>query len=103
MTARIIVTARVRDFLRSLAPEPRRKLWRGIKELADDKGDIKQLDGELADFWRLRVNTMRVIFYQTTNGGRRQLICVFADHRATVYTVLAQLLASGLIEELKQN
>jgi Fe2+ or Zn2+ uptake regulation protein len=31
------------------------------------------------------------------------ITCFFADHRATVYSVLEQLLASGLIEELKQN
>jgi mRNA-degrading endonuclease RelE of RelBE toxin-antitoxin system len=103
MTTRVIVTAHVRDFLRSLAPEPRRRLWRGIKNLADGKGDIKQLDGELADFWRLRVNTTRMIFYQTTGNGKRLLACLFASHRATVYAVMEQLLASGLIEELKQN
>jgi mRNA-degrading endonuclease RelE of RelBE toxin-antitoxin system len=103
MTTRVIVTARVRDFLRSLAPEPRRKLWRAIKALADDNGDVKQLDGELTNFWRLRVDAMRVIFYQTAGDRERRLVCVFADHRAKVYVLMEQLLASGLIEELKQN
>jgi Fe2+ or Zn2+ uptake regulation protein len=32
--------------------------------------------------------------------GERQLVCFFADHRATVYSVFEQLLASGLVEEL---
>jgi Fe2+ or Zn2+ uptake regulation protein len=46
---------------------------------------------------------MRVIFDQTAEDGERLVIYFFADHRATVYSVLEQLLASGLIEELKQN
>ena len=32
---------------------------------------------------------------------RGKIVGVFAEHRATVYSVLEQLLASGLIEELK--
>jgi hypothetical protein len=51
----------VKDFLDSLAPEPRRKLWRGIKDLARDAGDRKQLEGRLAPCWRLRVDRMRVV------------------------------------------
>jgi mRNA-degrading endonuclease RelE of RelBE toxin-antitoxin system len=103
MTTRVVITPRVRNFLRSLAPEPRRRLWRAIKELAADKGDVKQLDGSLAPFWRLRVGQLRVVFYPDSRASQRVIICFFADHRATVYSVLEQLLASGLIEELKQN
>jgi Fe2+ or Zn2+ uptake regulation protein len=33
--------------------------------------------------------------------GQRQLVCFFADHRATVYAVLEQLLASGVVAELR--
>jgi mRNA-degrading endonuclease RelE of RelBE toxin-antitoxin system len=103
MKTRVVVGARVKTFLESLAPEPRRKLWRGIKELADGRGDVKQLEGRLAPYWRLRVDRMRVVFDQKSTAGERRLICFFADHRATVYSVLEQLLASGLVEELKQN
>ena len=103
MTTRVVITPRVRSFLKSLAPEPRHKLWRAIKNLAHGKGDVKQLDGKLARYWRLRADKMRVIFDQAAEDGERLVICFFADHRATVYSVLEQLLASGLIEELKQN
>ena len=48
MKTRVIVGERVKNFLESLAPGPRRKLWRAIKELARDRGDIKQLEGRLA-------------------------------------------------------
>ena len=84
-----------------MPPKPCRQLWRGIKDLAADKGDVKQLDGKLAHYWRLRVGRMRVVFEQKTKGGERVIVCFYADHRATVYSIVEQLLASGLLEELK--
>ena len=101
MTTRVIVGERVKSFLESLAPEPRRKLWRGIKELARGKGDIKQLEGSLAPYWRLRVDRMRITYDQRAVRGERHIVCFFADHRATIYSVLEQLLASGLVTELR--
>jgi mRNA-degrading endonuclease RelE of RelBE toxin-antitoxin system len=103
MKTRVLVGARVRVFLESLAPEPRRKFWSGIKGLAQNRGDIKQLEGKLAPFWRLKVGRMRVVFGQRSVRGERQLLCFFADYRATIYSVLEQLLASGLIEELSDS
>jgi len=102
MTTRVIIEERVRCFLQTLAPEPRRKLWRGLKGLAEDKGDRKQLEGNLHPFWRLRVDRMRVVYEPRSVAGERQLVCFFADHRSTVYAVLEQLLVSGLVEELKE-
>lgn len=102
MSARVLVGQRVKDFLDSLAPEPRRRLWRGIKGLAQEAGDCKQLEGTLAGFWRLRVDRMRVVYVPTAAKGERRLVCFFADHRATVYQVFEQLLVSGLIEELRE-
>jgi mRNA-degrading endonuclease RelE of RelBE toxin-antitoxin system len=101
MKTRLIIGERVKSFLESLAPEPRRKLWRGIKGLAQGRGDLKQLDGRLAPYWRLRVERMRVIYDQRASEGERRVVCFYADYRATVYAVLEQLLASGLITELK--
>ena len=101
MTTCVLVGDRVKSFLESLSPEPRRKLWRAIKGLSQGKGDIKQLEGRLAPYWRLRVERMRVIYDQRAVKGERRLFCFFAEYRATVYYVLEQLLASGLIEELK--
>ena len=87
--------------MQTLAPEPRRKLWRGLKDLAQDKGDLKQLESNLHPFWRLRVDRMRVIYEPRSVAGERQLVCFFADHRSTVYAVLEQLLVSGVVEELR--
>jgi mRNA-degrading endonuclease RelE of RelBE toxin-antitoxin system len=93
----------VEDFLKALAPEPRRKLRLAMKGLADDKGDVKLLEGKLSGFWRLRVGRIRVIFEVKAMGGTRVIFCFYADYRSIVYVVLEQLLASGLIEELRQN
>jgi mRNA-degrading endonuclease RelE of RelBE toxin-antitoxin system len=101
VNARVIIKPRVRSFLQTLAPKPRRKLWRGLKDLAADQGDRKQLEGNLHPFWRLRVDRMRVIYEPRSVAGERQLVCFFADHRSTVYAVLEQLLVSGLVAELK--
>jgi mRNA-degrading endonuclease RelE of RelBE toxin-antitoxin system len=101
VNTRVIIKQQVRGFLQTLAPEPRRKLWRGLKDLAQDKGDLKQLEGNLHPFWRLRVDRMRVIYEPRSVAGERQLVCFFADHRSTVYAVLEQLLVSGMVEELK--
>ena len=101
MNAKVIVGQRVKDFLGTLAPVPRRKLWRGLKGLAQDEGDRKQLEGKLAPYWRLRVDRLRAIYEPRSVVGQRQLVCFFADHRATVYAVLEQLLASGVVAELR--
>ena len=101
MNTRVMVGQPVREFIASLAPEPRRKLWRALKELHAGRGDIKQLDGKLYPCWRLRVNTVRVIFVQKSVRGERVIACFFADYRATVYQVVEQLIANGLIDELK--
>ena len=103
MKTRVVVGERVKTFLESLSPEPRRLLWRAIKKLAQDKGDLKQLEGRLAPYWRLRVGRMRVIYDQRAVKGERRLVCFFAEHRATVYSVLEQLLASGLVAELREG
>lgn len=91
------------NFIKALSPEPKRALRQGIKDLEKDKGDVKQLEGRLAGYSRLRVGRIRVIFKMETVRGERVILCVYANFRPVVYELLGQLLASGLIEELKQN
>ena len=103
MKTKVRASRPVEDFLKTLAPEPRRVLRLAMKGLADDKGDVKLLEGKLSGYWRLRVGKIRVIFEVKAIGGARVIFCFYADYRSIVYVVLEQLLASGLIEELKQN
>jgi mRNA-degrading endonuclease RelE of RelBE toxin-antitoxin system len=90
------VEQRVRDFLLTLAPEPRRANWRAIKKLP--AGDVKLLEGTLAGWSRLRVSGYRVLLKETSHLGTRQIHCVFAERRSVVYEMFAELLASELVE-----
>jgi mRNA-degrading endonuclease RelE of RelBE toxin-antitoxin system len=100
MKAKVIVRQRVHDFIGALAPEPRRKLTAAIKHLADENKDILQLEGKLHPYWRLRCGRTRIIFEEQFVRGERLRVCFFADYRATVYQVVEQIIANGLIDEL---
>ena len=101
MKAKIIVRQQVHTFIGSLAPEPRRKLTGALKRLADEDRDILQLEGKLHPYWRLRCGRIRIVFEEQFIRGERLRVCFFADYRATVYKVVEQIIASGLIDELK--
>jgi mRNA-degrading endonuclease RelE of RelBE toxin-antitoxin system len=103
MKTKVRAGRQVEDFLKTLAPEPRRALRLAVKSLPGGKGDVKLLEGRLSGFWRLRAGNIRVIFEIKAVGGERVIFCLYANYRPTVYVVLEQLLVSGLIEELKQN
>ena len=103
MKTKVRVGRQVENFGKALAPEPRRALRQAMKGLADEKGDVKLLEGKLSGYWHLRAGKIRVIFEVKVIGGTRVIFCFYADYRSIVYVVLEQLLVSGLIEELKQN
>jgi mRNA-degrading endonuclease RelE of RelBE toxin-antitoxin system len=88
---------RVRVFLVTLAPEPRRALWQAIKKLP--AGDVKLLEGKLSGWSRLRVSGYRVLFRATAEGGTRNISCVFAEKRSVVYEMFAELLAREFVEQ----
>ena len=81
--------------MRSLAPEPRRRLREGLRGLAEDKGDLKQLEADLAGYARLRVGSYRVIVRFFAERGERVARCVYAEHRAVVYELFAEILRGG--------
>ena len=101
MNTRVVIRQPVHDFITALAPEPRRRLWVAIKSLPDGKGDVLQLEGNLAPYFRLRVDKIRVVFEERADAGERLLVCFFADYRATVYKTLSQIVASNLLDEIK--
>jgi len=78
-------SAQVLDFLRSLAPTPRRALVRAMKALPAERGDIKPLQGDLTGFLRLRVRGYRVIFRRVPGAVR----CEFAENRSIIYELFA--------------
>ncbi|MCH7228344.1 type II toxin-antitoxin system RelE/ParE family toxin [Haloferula sp. A504] len=86
-----MITVRVQeevvDYLRRLAPEPRHALRLAIRDLAQEKGDIKPLTDDLEGFYRLRVGSHRVVFEYQVIDGRRVITCVFAGPRKWIYEV----------------
>jgi len=92
MKARVELEPQVADFVRSLAPEPRKRLREGLRGLEQDKGDIKQLEADLAGYARLRAGGYRVIVRFFAQGSQRVVRCVFAEKRAVVYELFAEIL-----------
>ena len=93
MTVR--VAPQVATFLRRLAPEPRRRLRRALRDLAQGKGDIKALEGPLQDYARLRVGPYRVIL---SYSAPRSVDCVFAERRSLIYEVFSETMIERLMQ-----
>ncbi len=98
MKTKVELSEQVLNFVRSLAPEPRRMLRLGLRGLEQERGDIKQLEGELADWCRLRVKSYRVIFRYKMEESQRVARCVFAERRELIYELFAEAIRH-LLEE----
>lgn len=90
---KVEVSSQVADFVRRQAPEPRRLLRRALKDLSQDKGDIKHLEAPLDEYCRLRVRGYRIILHYSRRGT---IQCVFAERRSIIYEVFAQALVDRL-------
>lgn len=73
----------VRDFVRTLAPEPRQRCKAAL--LALPAGDTKQLEGEYAGYHRLRVGSLRFVYRH--HEGRIEVF--YVEQRRLVYELLA--------------
>jgi mRNA-degrading endonuclease RelE of RelBE toxin-antitoxin system len=86
---RVEVAEQVADFVRRLAPEPRRVLRGALRDLAKGRGDVKALEGPLSAYCRLRVRGYRVILSYAKKGSVQ---CVYAERRSVIYEVFADTL-----------
>ena len=96
---KVRVSAQVEGFVKSLAPEPRQALRTGIKSLAGGQGDLKHLEGELAGWSRLRVQTYRVVFKEIWQGGQRVVDCAYVNRRSVVYDLFKELLRNQFLKD----
>ena len=87
---KIEIEQQVLDFIGSLAPEPRRSIGQALRRLAQEKGDIRALEGELEGFYRLRVGRYRIIFCYRRERRSSAIRCIYAAHRNLIYEVFAQ-------------
>ena len=97
MRTRVRVEAQVEAFVKSLAPDPRRRLRMALKGLPGGRGDIKTLEGNLAGYCRLSMMGYRVIYKERAERGVRVIDCVFAERRALVYAIFARLLTEQAV------
>ena len=100
--ARVRLGSQVTAFIAKLAPEPKRSLREALKGIAEGKSDTKLLEGNLAGFHRLRSGRIRVIYQESAVRGERQIWCLYADYRASVYDVFEQLLTADVIEQFSK-
>jgi mRNA-degrading endonuclease RelE of RelBE toxin-antitoxin system len=96
---KIELSDQVVEFVKSLPPQPRRRLRLALRKLADEKGDIQSLEGPLSSYRRLRAGPFRLILaYQVPRTGPTRIQCLFAERRGTVYTVFSEMLKKDLLE-----
>lgn len=93
---RIIIHRQAEAFIKALAPEPRKRLVRALKALP--AGEIKPLEGRLAEYWRLRDGGYRVLFSDSVKRGVRTFHCLFAERRPVVYELFEQILTEEALE-----
>jgi mRNA-degrading endonuclease RelE of RelBE toxin-antitoxin system len=79
---KLLASEQVQDWLRSLAPQTRRRVRLALRALEQEKGDILALRGELSGFLRLRIGGYRII-YSVLPGQVVRL--EYADERDWVY------------------
>ena len=61
MKVKVELDPQVAEFVRSLAPDPRKRLRAALHNLEEERGDIKQLEADLAGYARLRAGGYRVL------------------------------------------
>ena len=93
---KVRLAPQVIEFVRSLAPAPRRQLRLALRDLANGKGDVKPLEGPLQDYCRLRVGPYRIILSYHASG---RIDCVFAERRSIIYEVFADAMIERLLRE----
>ena len=94
----VTVRRQVIDFIRQQPPESRHRLRLAVRGLANDRGDMKAMEGDLEGFHRLRVGPFRVVFHYVPSKTGMVIDCVFAERRSVVYLLLQEMLRKGILE-----
>lgn len=101
MKARVRWSDQVEAYVSARAPDTRKALRSAIKGLAkwDGRADpprIRFLEDDLVGYARLRVGAHRVVFREGFHERERQILCVFAGPRSTVYETFAEVMLDEL-------
>ncbi len=78
---KVLVSEQILALLRTLHPEHRKHLRTALRELAKGRGDVKELAGRLAGYYRLRIGRYRIVYrYQ-----EKHVEAIFLEQRSIVY------------------
>jgi mRNA-degrading endonuclease RelE of RelBE toxin-antitoxin system len=92
LRVKILASEQVQNWITSLPPDPRRRVRLALRSLAENRGDIKALEAELAGLCRLRVGGYRIAFsYEAGSIIRLE----YADLRELGYERFLRLLKEG--------
>ena len=78
---KVLVSEQILTRLRTIHPDHRRNIRTALRELAKGRGDVKELAGRLAGFYRLRVGRYRIVYRYRD----KHLEALFLEQRSIVY------------------
>lgn len=82
------IPAQVRDLIRKLPPDLKRKVREALDDILDDPGCGKPLKRELEGYWSLKVGRHRIIYRPDGEGVE----IVALGPRRTIYEYAARIL-----------
>jgi mRNA interferase RelE/StbE len=94
LSRKVKVTEVAAGFVQRLSPDPRRAVKKALKDLREERGDIRSLEDPLTGYYRIRVGKYRIIFRYQDN---MTIEVVFIEERRLVYEVYEEQLARKLI------
>ena len=78
---KLLVSEQIVARLRTLHPDHRKDIRAGLRELANGRGDVKELEGRLAGFCRLRIGRYRIGY----RYREKHIEAIFLEQRSIVY------------------
>jgi mRNA interferase RelE/StbE len=96
---KVQVAIEVRDFLRRLAPEPRRAVLAELDKVEAGKSRLMALETPLEGYYKLRAGRFRVICAIRSNT----LYALFAERRSVVYEIATPELLARLLKDVQED
>ncbi len=88
---KISASEQVQEWLTALPPQTKQRVRTALRALANGRGDLKALGGELEGFNRLRVGGLRIVYSQKPG---QVILLEYADSRDVVYENFLRIIES---------
>jgi mRNA-degrading endonuclease RelE of RelBE toxin-antitoxin system len=98
MKYEVHVREQVKLFINTLAPDARKRIRLGLRELEAEHGDCIPLKEKLAGYHRLRIGGYRILYHYLPG---KKIECVFAETRSLVYHLFERDVLKRLRRETK--